>query len=147
MRSRHLDNLLSNWAYMVMASLAWSLKAWFGLVLTEKGRWASKHKAEKLAVIRMEFRTFVNAFIRVPAQIIRQGRKTIYRLLAWNPWQVFLRGFDELDKNAMLMNRFDAVKTFPNGFSRELLRVEALFKSDAHAKVANSAYRPSMRLF
>ena len=92
-----LDNLLSNWAYMVMASLAWSLKAWFGLVLTEKGRWASKHKAEKLAVIRMEFRTFVNAFIRVPAQIIRQGRKTIYRLLAWNPWQpVFLRGFDEL---------------------------------------------------
>ena len=64
---------------------------------TEKGRWASKHKAEKLAVIRMEFRTFVNAFIRVPAQIIRQGRKTIYRLLAWNPWQpVFLRGFDEL---------------------------------------------------
>ena len=44
-----LDNLLSNWAYMVMASLAWSLKAWFGLVLTEKGRWASKHKAEKLS--------------------------------------------------------------------------------------------------
>ena len=92
-----LDNLLSNWAYMVIASLAWSLKAWFGLVLTEKGRWASKHKAEKRAVIRMEFKSFVNAFIRVPAQIICQGRKTIYRLLAWNPWQpVFLRGFDQL---------------------------------------------------
>ena len=27
---------------MVMASLAWSLKAWFGLLLPEKGRWASK---------------------------------------------------------------------------------------------------------
>ena len=92
-----LDNLLSNWAYMVMASLAWSLKAWFGLLLPEKGRWASKYKAEKRAVIRMEFKSFVNAFIRVPAQIIRQGRKTIYRLLAWNPWQpVFLRGFDQL---------------------------------------------------
>ena len=93
-----LDNLKSNWAYMVMASLAWSLKAWFGLLLPEKkGRWASKHKAEKRAVIRMEFKSFVNAFIRVPAQIIRQGRKTIYRLLAWNPWQpVFLRGFDQL---------------------------------------------------
>ena len=38
-------------------------------------------------MIEMEFKTFVNAFIRVPAQIIRQGRKTIYRLLAWNPWQ------------------------------------------------------------
>ena len=91
-----LDNLESNWAYMVMASLAWNLKAWFGLSLPEKGRWASKYKIEKRAVIEMEFKTFVNAFIRVPAQIIRQGRKTIYRLLAWNPWQpVFLRGFDQ----------------------------------------------------
>ena len=92
-----LDNLLSNWAYMVIASLAWSLKAWFGLLLSENGRWASKHKAEKRAVVRMEFKPFVNAFIRVPAQIVCQGRKTIYRLLAWNPWQpVFLRGFDQL---------------------------------------------------
>ena len=47
--------------------------------------------------IRMEFKPFVNAFIRVPAQIVCQGRKTIYRLLARNPWQpVFLRGFDQL---------------------------------------------------
>ncbi len=92
-----LDNLNSNWAYMVMASLAWNLKAWFGLLLPEKGRWARKYKTEKQAVIGMEFKSFVNAFIRVPAQIIRQGRKTIYRLLAWNPWQpVFLRGFDQI---------------------------------------------------
>ena len=92
-----LDNLRSNWAYMVMASLAWSLKAWFGLLLPAKGRWASKHRAEKQAVVRMEFKSFVNAFINVPAQIIRQGRKTIYRLLAWNPWQeVFFRGVDQL---------------------------------------------------
>ena len=73
-----LDNLESNWAYMVMTSLAWNLKAWFGLSLPEKGRWASKYKIEKRAVIEMELKTFVNAFIRVPAQIIRQGRKTIY---------------------------------------------------------------------
>ena len=66
---------LSNWAYMVIASLAWSLKAWFGLLLSEKGRWASKHKAEKRAVVRMEFKPFVNAFIRVPAQIVCQGEK------------------------------------------------------------------------
>ena len=59
-----LDNLESNWAYMVMASLAWNLKAWFGLSLPEKGRWASKYKIEKRAVIEMEFKTFVNAFIR-----------------------------------------------------------------------------------
>ena len=80
-----------------MASLAWSLKAWFGLLLHEKGRWASKYKPEKQAVIRMEFKSFANAFIRVPAQIIRQGRKTIYRLLAWNTsLPVFLRDLDQL---------------------------------------------------
>ena len=39
-----LDNLESNWAYMVMASLAWNLKAWFGLSLPEKGRWATSTK-------------------------------------------------------------------------------------------------------
>ena len=70
-----LDNLVSNWAYMVMASLAWSLKAWFALVLPEKGRWGVKYKAEKRAVLQMEFKSFVNAFVRVPAQIIRQGSR------------------------------------------------------------------------
>jgi hypothetical protein len=92
-----VDNLLSNWAYMVMASLAWTLKAWFALSLPERGRWASKHKAEKRSVLRMEFKTFLNAFIRVPCQIVRQARRIVYRLLAWNPWQhVFLRGVEAL---------------------------------------------------
>ena len=44
-----------------------------------------------------EFKTFVNAFIRVPCQIVRKGRRIVYRLLAWNPWQhVFLRAVDAL---------------------------------------------------
>lgn len=88
-----VDSLLSNWAYMVMASLAWTLKAWFALLLPEGGRWAPKHKQEKDEVLRMEFRTFLNAFIRVPAQVVRTGRRILYRLLSWNPWQhVFFRG-------------------------------------------------------
>lgn len=92
-----VDNLLSNWAYMVMTSLAWSLKAWFALGLPEKGRWASRRQAEKRKVLRMEFKTFLNAFMRVPCQIVRTGRRIVYRLLAWNPWQaVFLRGVDAL---------------------------------------------------
>lgn len=92
-----VDNLLSNWAYMVMASLAWTLKAWFALLLPETGRWAAKHGREKLAVLRMEFKTFLNAFMRVLAQIVRTGRRVVYRLLSWNPWQhVFLRGVDPL---------------------------------------------------
>ncbi len=92
-----LDNLVSNWAYMVMASLAWTLKAWFALSLPETGRWAAKYKSEKSAVLRMEFKTFLNAFMRVPCQIIRGGGRIVYRLLSWNPWQhVFLRGVDAL---------------------------------------------------
>ncbi|MFQ5474158.1 MAG: IS1380 family transposase, partial [Dehalococcoidia bacterium] len=53
-----VDHLVSNWAYMVMASLAWTLKAWFALMLPERGRWKEKYASEKKAVLRMEFRTF-----------------------------------------------------------------------------------------
>lgn len=92
-----VDNLLSNWAYMVISSLAWTLKAWMALGLPESGRWAARHKAEKRKVLRMEFKTFLNAFIRVPCQIVRTGGRIVYRLLAWNPWQhVFLRAVDAM---------------------------------------------------
>ena len=92
-----VDNLVSNWAYMVMASLAWTLKAWFALSLPEKGRASARHASEKRSVLKMEFKTFLNAFMRMPCQIIRTGRRIVYRLLAWNPWQhVFLRGVDAL---------------------------------------------------
>ena len=91
------DTLLSNWAYMVMASLAWSLKAWFALMLPERGRWAEKYGKEKHAVLSMEFKTFLNAFMLVPAQVVRAGRRIIFRLLSWNPWQpVLLRAVDQL---------------------------------------------------
>ena len=68
-----VDNLVSNWAYMVMASLAWTLKAWFALSLPETGRWKDKHQAEKESVLKMEFKRFLNAFMRVPCQIVRQA--------------------------------------------------------------------------
>ena len=82
-----VDNLLSNWAYMVMGSLAWSLKAWAALVLPEEGRWGQKHREEKYKLLRMEFATFRQAFMNIPTQIVRTGRKIVYRLLAWNSWQ------------------------------------------------------------
>ncbi len=92
-----MDTLVSNWAYMVMASLAWTLKAWFALLLPERGRWQQKHRSEKAGVLRMGFKRFVNAFVRVPCQVVRTGGRLVYRLLAWNPWQqVFLRGVDAL---------------------------------------------------
>ncbi len=93
-----MDNLESNWAYMVMTALAWNLKAWYALWPPESpGRWAERHRHEKETLLRMEFKTFVNAFLRQPCQIIRAGRRLIYRLLSWNPWQpVFFRTFAHL---------------------------------------------------
>lgn len=88
-----VDNLVSNWAYMVMTALAWNLKAWWALILPEPaGRWQDKYRAEKHWVLKIEFKTFVNAFIRIPCQLVRTGRKLVYRLLAWNPYQpIFFR--------------------------------------------------------
>jgi hypothetical protein len=89
------NNLNANWAYMVMASLAWSIKAWTALLLPVHPRWRQKHLAEQRHLLAMEFRTFLAAFISTPAQIIRTGRRLVFRLLAWNPWQhVFFRLLD-----------------------------------------------------
>ena len=92
-----VDDLVSNWAYMVMASLAWSLKAWSALLVPVSPRHAAKHEAEKRTLLRMEFATYCAAFIQMPCQIVRGGRRLIYRLLSWNPWQgVFLRLVERL---------------------------------------------------
>jgi len=92
-----VDNLVSNWAYMVMASLAWSLKAWSAMLVPVSPRHAAKHESEKRKLLRMEFATFCAAFIQMPCQIVRGGRRLIYRLLSWNPWQgVFLRLVERL---------------------------------------------------
>jgi hypothetical protein len=93
-----VDTLESNWAYMVMTALAWTLKAWWALWPTESpGRWQERHRQEKTTVLGMEFKTFVNAFLQVPCQIVRTGRRLIYRFLGWNPWQhVFFRTLAQL---------------------------------------------------
>jgi Transposase DDE domain group 1 len=92
-----VDDLMSNWAYMVMASLAWSLKAWSALMIPVSPRHAAKHQAEKRSLLRMEFPTFCAAIIQMPCQIIKGGRRLIYRLLSWNPWQgAFLRLVERL---------------------------------------------------
>ena len=90
-----VNTLTANWAYMVMASLAWTLKAWAALTLPLNGRWRQRHTKEQQAMLRMEFRTFVNAFINIPAQIVTKGRRLVYRLLSWNPSQhIFFRLLD-----------------------------------------------------
>ena len=79
------------------ALIRWSLKAWMALALPEGGRDAEERRAEKYKLLGMEFTTFRRAFMAVPAQIISTGRRIVFRLLSWNPWQhVFFRLLEQL---------------------------------------------------
>jgi hypothetical protein len=92
-----LNTLEANWAYMVIASLAWSIKAWAALLLPVTERWRERHQAEQNRILRMEFRGFVQAFVLLPAQVLRRGRQLVVRLLAWRPTlPAFFRLLDAL---------------------------------------------------
>lgn len=78
-----VNTLNANWAYMLISSLAWTFKAWAALLLPIHPAWRARHTAEREQWLRMEFRTFCNAVIRVPAQIVSTGRRLILRLLSW----------------------------------------------------------------
>jgi hypothetical protein len=67
------DSLVSNWAYMVIAALAWNLKAWYGLVAVEP--------VLRRDILRMEFKRFLVSFIQIPCQIVATGRRLMYRIL------------------------------------------------------------------
>lgn len=73
-----LHDLLSNWAYMVMAALAWNLKSWYGLLMPNRAR--------GLELVKAEFRRFLNAIMLIPCQIVRTARRVIYRVLGYNGW-------------------------------------------------------------
>jgi len=88
-----VNTLNANGAYMLMSSLAWTLKAWFALSMPVSPRWQERHLAEREEVLRMEFRTFIASIVNIPAQIIRAGRRIIFRLLAWNPSERLLFRF------------------------------------------------------
>lgn len=79
------NTLLSNWAYMVMTSMAWSIKAWMALTVPVEPERRSEHEAERRRWLRMDFRTFLNTVINVPAQVLTTGRTRVWRLLAWRP--------------------------------------------------------------
>lgn len=72
-----LYDLVSNWAYMVIAALAWNLKSWFAMML--------HRKADRRDYIRMEFRRFINNIILIPAMVIRRARSITIRLIGYRP--------------------------------------------------------------
>jgi Transposase DDE domain group 1 len=83
-----VNTLESNWAYMVIGALAWNMKAWLALLQPRAG-----HRQQLLT---MEFRKFLGEVVLLPCQIVRTGRRLIYRLLQWNPWVNMLCRVSEL---------------------------------------------------
>ena len=71
---------------MLMTSLAWTLKSWAALLLRVEPRWRAKHETERRTLLTMEFKTFLNALVKVPCQIVKQSRRVIFRVFAWNPY-------------------------------------------------------------
>jgi len=82
-----LDNLASNGAYMLFASLAWTLKLWSGMMIRVKGNESQKRvrRETRLRIIKMEFWTYMNSLILIPAQVIRTSRQRVFRLLTYRP--------------------------------------------------------------
>ncbi len=90
-----VNTLNANWAYMVAASLAWSLKAWAALLIPISPRWRLQHCEQQQRILRMGFRRFVDRIINIPAQIVRTGRHVVYRLIGNRPdQQLFFRLLD-----------------------------------------------------
>jgi hypothetical protein len=84
-----VDDLVSNGAYMVMAALAWNLKAWFALLVPDRAR--------GLELLKMEFRSFLQAIVLLPAQIVRTARRIVWRILSYNGWlQDFFATFERI---------------------------------------------------
>ena len=76
---RPVNDLMSNWASMVRTALAWNLKAWDGLLMPNRERGSE--------LVRMEFRRFLQAIVLLPAQIVRTGRRIIYRIMGYHDWR------------------------------------------------------------
>lgn len=87
-----VHTLVSNWAYMVMTSLAWNLKAWLALWALPSGTASEQatQKSEHHRVLRMEFKTFVNQLMRLPAIVANSGRRVVVRFIGWTPLQPVL---------------------------------------------------------
>lgn len=72
-----LYDLVSNWAYMVIAALAWNIKSWFAMMM--------HRKADRRAYITMEYHRFLTGIIEIPAMVSRRARSITVRLIGYQP--------------------------------------------------------------
>jgi hypothetical protein len=87
-----VHTLISNWAYMVMTSLAWNMKAWLALwpITSGPAKEQGAGRADQQRVLRMEFKAFVNQLMRLPAIVSHTGRRVLVRFISWTPLQPLL---------------------------------------------------------
>ncbi len=74
-----LYDLVSNWAYMVIAALAWNIKSWFAMMM--------HLKAERAAYVAMEFPRFIHSMILMPCHVMARARGIVLRLIGYQPTQ------------------------------------------------------------
>ncbi len=72
-----LYDLVSNWAYMVMATLAWNIKSWFAMMMHQQ--------SDRRLYVNMEFRRFVHCIILIPCRVVRRARSIVIRLIGYQP--------------------------------------------------------------
>lgn len=78
------DGLVANWVYLVIASLAWNLKAWLAIAV-------GRRRGQELR--RMEYRRFLHSVMLLPCQVVKTARRLVLRLLTYSTWgQVLLEG-------------------------------------------------------
>ncbi len=70
------DTLLANDAYMLIACLAWNLKAWLAQL------WPDREEGEALR--KMEYRRFIASVIAIPCQVVKTGRRVVIRALSYS---------------------------------------------------------------
>jgi hypothetical protein len=64
-----VNTLEANGAYMVIAALAWSLKAWLALL--------QRRPADRQGLLTMEFKRFLAEVVLLPCQLVRAGGRLL----------------------------------------------------------------------
>ncbi len=79
---------------MVIGALAWNIKAWLALLQPKQ--------EQRQALLGMEFKKFLAMWLTLPCQILRSGRRLVFRVLAYNEWVAVLLRSVEVLRNLQL---------------------------------------------
>jgi hypothetical protein len=77
-----VNTLLANGAYMAIGCLAFCLKVWLALLHPDK--------EARATLLSWEFKAFLKALVLLPCQVLRTGRRLVWRLLGWSAYASWL---------------------------------------------------------